>query len=162
MIDFAKVKADAERRITCERKCFEEACPHVETACKLAQAYVEKYPDDTICVMFSAIYDVADIELTTVDMKRGIALRRLLREAGYHLTGDPSVNSYSYTYQYKRHQTDGSGIKLEVSPMPSDDAVCRRVQIGTREVPVYEIVCNGEAAEALWKTEKNRNASPRL
>lgn len=148
MSDFETVKANTEQIMAQERKSFEATTPHVKAACEAAQAYSEQHPGDSINVAYSSTYHCGHIHLFAKDMRTSLALRRLLTRAGYRLQGDPCTNSHGHHYTYNLPEDSVSGIELSVFPFASDDAICRRVKVGTQEVPVYEIVCDGETSVA--------------
>ncbi len=143
MIDYDKIVAITQETIDREQAAFTRTKPHVEVACRIANQYMAKRPDDGLTVAFSPIFDRADIYMYLDNLRDVAIILRLIGQAGYRRRGQPRVDAHAHGFSYVIDPESNNGVEIQVTAIPSgkDGATCRQVQVGTKVVPVYEIQC---------------------
>ena len=141
MVDYNIIIAAAKESITDEQAAFARTLPHMLKACDCANRYLAERPDDQVWVSFSGIFDRAEIVIYMDNLADVTIILKMIRQAGYHPLRKSSGFLYTYAIDLETFAAD---ISVYASVSGKDGATCRQVQVGTKEVPVYEIRCAGD------------------
>jgi len=114
---------------------LDEACRHCEAAIKLKPPNddASRIPD-RIRVNGMGIW----VELRVESFAQAVPVLRAIRKAGYKMLS----NGQNHFEMRRRYWTFAGKIIVDATLPASDDATCRRVQVGTKEEPVYEWHCD--------------------
>ena len=85
-------------------------------------------------------------------------LLRVAAQAGYRRQGEVEINRELLTVTWKLQDLSGTVRFIVLGNLDSSKVACQRVQIGTEEVPVYEVQCD-QASEADFAALNSENAA---
>ena len=103
------------------------------------QAWIDKMPEDTPGKMNTDANSIFIDVVTRADWRK---VRQLLKDgpAAHHVFNAAGSGANVHVYEL----SDSPRIKLHLcyTPPTGEGASCRRVQVGEKTEPLYQIVCN--------------------
>ncbi len=150
-VDEAEIEAEIQKKTEMARLAVQaefdgiaKYAPDLREAMRIKHRYLAAHPGDSLNVRYGLLYNRVEIIGGLADFNSLATLLRMLREAGYKRTWRQEETWGSVTYHYG-DDAERLRIGLELSPLATEEAVCKLVQTGeVHTLPIYEIQCHGK------------------